>query len=453
MIITLVKADFSVKNIGVLNNFSIITSLGFGATYNGPRTVAKDAYYSADIILDTGYSLTDAGVVVTMGGAVIDAATINNKIITIVINKVTGPIKIVMPTKNEITGEINQTPTETIWYVDGASVDLAADCAVSNNSYGWCYSNTTEQEAIRDKYINAIRFCTTSTVGTVTIGIVDEVGATSIHSVQTATFSKNNNSKELITVTFDTPFVLTDNQILVFEPSSHSQRNYNHYFGTGGNGAKEFYSRIPADLSGGSTAWRKNTGNSIGISVGYYVPGSEEQLPSAPDINDDTVTWYANNASASLASTCANDSNGWTYNAESDHDAYRNKPINYCRFATKSTSGTVRLGVVTSKNGAEFTDFATGTFTKSNSNTEVVKVKLDKTLTVNDGEYLIIEPYIEAADAFSSKAGKYSFQYGTVTNAGGFLSRIPNDLEKNGANPWRVNTGHTIGWDFGYEEE
>lgn len=455
MILTLLKADFSVKNIGTLNSFAIITALGFGATYNGPRTVAKDSFYTAEIILNTGYGLTSAGISVTMGGVAIDAVSINDKVITLTINKVTGPIKIVMPTKNEITGEINNTPTETIWYVNSASLDLPTECVVSNNSYGWCYSNATEQEAIRNKYINAIRFCTSSTSGTVTIGVVDAVNSTSVYNVQTATFSKDNNSKELVTVVFDIPFVLTDNQILIFEPASHSQRAYNHYFGAAGDGVKEFYSRIPVDLSGSSGAWRKNTGNSIGISVGYYVAGTEEALPenNTPSIDTDNIAWYGNNASDSLTMTCANDSNGWTYASETEHDAYRNKPVNYCRFATKATSGTVKLGVATSKGSTEFTDFATGTFTKSDSNVEVVKVKLDKTITVGNGEYLIIEPYIEAADAFSSKSGKYSFQYGTVSGGTGFLSRIPSDLEKNGANPWKVNSGYTIGWDFGYEAE
>lgn len=105
MIITLKGADFSASNIGTLSSWRISRSLGAGATYEGVSSVDKGAAFSATVTLDEGYEVGAAGVTVTMGGAVISAATVNGNVITITIAEVTGNVLIKVPTVNTAGGE------------------------------------------------------------------------------------------------------------------------------------------------------------------------------------------------------------------------------------------------------------------------------------------------------------------------------------------------------------
>ena len=166
----------------------------------------------------------------------------------------------------------------------------------------------------------------------------------------------------------------------------------------------------------------------------------------------DTTVWYTDLTSTSLTSACNNNSNGWSYSLESDLALIRGVPINLAKFCTDSTSGIVKIGIAPSKNATTISKVVSGTFTKENSNKEIVTVRLSETITLGNSEYLIIEPFIEASDAFSTKEGAYTFYFGTVDGHGGFLSRIPADLDKNGATPWKENNAATgcIGWSFGY---
>ena len=105
MIIILKGADFSASNIGTLSSWRITRSLGAGATYEGVTSVDKGASFIATVTIAEGYELGAAGVTVTMGGAVISAATVNENIITINITEVTGNVVIKVPTVNTSTGE------------------------------------------------------------------------------------------------------------------------------------------------------------------------------------------------------------------------------------------------------------------------------------------------------------------------------------------------------------
>lgn len=113
MIITLTGANFAgvdengnPKNIGTLSTWYISTDLGYGATYNGPKSVEKDAALSATVTIATGYELGSAGVSVTMGGsAVTSGVSTSGNVVTISIDKVTGKVVIKVPTKNTATGE------------------------------------------------------------------------------------------------------------------------------------------------------------------------------------------------------------------------------------------------------------------------------------------------------------------------------------------------------------
>lgn len=164
----------------------------------------------------------------------------------------------------------------------------------------------------------------------------------------------------------------------------------------------------------------------------------------------DTTVWYTDFASTIFATPCNNNSNGWSYSLDSDLELIRGVPINLARFCTDSTSGTVKIGIAPSKNSTTISKVVSGTFTKETTNKEIVTVRLSETITLGDSEYLIIEPFIEESDAFATKEGAYTFYFGSITGHDGFLSRIPADLDANGAAPWKSNSTGSIGWSFGY---
>lgn len=107
MIITLIGADFSKSNIGILSSWIISRVLGDGATYAGPSYVDKDAALSATITLDEGYEIGSAGITVTMGGTALDEScySVVDNVITFTIASVTGSVVIKVPTLNTNTGE------------------------------------------------------------------------------------------------------------------------------------------------------------------------------------------------------------------------------------------------------------------------------------------------------------------------------------------------------------
>ena len=194
--------------------------------------------------------------------------------------------------------------SQGIWYVKSASTSHGNDCNTSNVSNGWFYSHADEVNAIRGVPINAVQFATTSTSGKVTVGVIDEFGAAEVSKVYTGTFEKSSNKKEIVTVKLSSAFVLSENQYLIFEPSTVApKRNYNFYFGTAA-GEREFYSRAPINLEGGA-AYRYNNSTSIGWNVGYVLTeaGSQEsvQIPSDGILPKNLFvylkdTWINNNA-------------------------------------------------------------------------------------------------------------------------------------------------------------
>jgi hypothetical protein len=107
MIITLKGADFSSNNIGTLSTWTIFTSIGKGATYEGVRTVDKGASFSALVTIADGYEIGTAGVSVMMGTADITSTAVKITVneIEITIGSVTGNVTISVPTINTATGE------------------------------------------------------------------------------------------------------------------------------------------------------------------------------------------------------------------------------------------------------------------------------------------------------------------------------------------------------------
>ena len=99
MIITLKNANFSNSNIGTLSTWRITRSIGKGATYNGVTSVNKGDAFSATITIAEGYELGTSGVLVTMGGIVLNnVTTIIGNTITISIGSVTNNVVINVPT-------------------------------------------------------------------------------------------------------------------------------------------------------------------------------------------------------------------------------------------------------------------------------------------------------------------------------------------------------------------
>ena len=96
MIITLVKADFSTKNIGTLGSFSILTDLSAGLEYSGPTFITQRQSLEAVISTKKKYVLMPETVVVTMKGKpVTDGIVATTESITINIPIVNGDISIV----------------------------------------------------------------------------------------------------------------------------------------------------------------------------------------------------------------------------------------------------------------------------------------------------------------------------------------------------------------------
>jgi hypothetical protein len=148
MIITLVKANFSSKNIGTLNSFAVLTNLGLGCIYNGPTSVEKNSSFNATISISNNYSLNDNGLIITMGGNnVTNNAVVNNNSITISIAKVTGIINIIVLTSESGGGSTPVVPpvgdeetdlTAQFTWVDGA-IQWSTGAVV--NDTNWRYSD------------------------------------------------------------------------------------------------------------------------------------------------------------------------------------------------------------------------------------------------------------------------------------------------------------------------
>ena len=310
----LAGATFS-THLGPMSKLSSSISIKYNANgfnYITGSVSKDDASASLVLTLNSNYTYEHSDSNVTVTGATKGSISYSNGTLTIPITPSSGSTcgaSEVSSINVTVTGAVSSggseggepdtpvnppsgdTPTATTWYVNAATTSLGTDCATSNTSYGWIYGDASEQAAIRDKYINAIQFVTTATSGTVTIGIADEANVDTVHSVQTTTFNKSGTSKEIVTAVFATPFKLTGNQLLVFEPSNVSQRNYNHYFGAQGSAAKSFISRVPIDKAGGAS-WKLNTGNTIGISVGYYVEGSVEEKQENNNIEGGLFSFF-----------------------------------------------------------------------------------------------------------------------------------------------------------------
>lgn len=96
MIIKLMEADFSTKNIGILGSYSVLTDLSSGLVYSGPSMVMQGMPLEATISVKDKYTLIPESVVVTMKGVTItQGVTATEENIMLNISAVTGDISIV----------------------------------------------------------------------------------------------------------------------------------------------------------------------------------------------------------------------------------------------------------------------------------------------------------------------------------------------------------------------
>lgn len=129
MIITLVKADFSANNIGMIDAWMINRALGTGASYIGPNTITKGGALNATISLANGYYAVEDEVVITMGGTDIGSAfSFGDSEIIINIPEVTGNIVIYVPTVS-VEGDIDKIVNQWITITPALEVGTTSDDA------------------------------------------------------------------------------------------------------------------------------------------------------------------------------------------------------------------------------------------------------------------------------------------------------------------------------------
>lgn len=115
---------FKDNHIGTLSTWSIRTSLGIGATYDGPTSVDRDpaGALNATVTIAEGYEL-NGSVTVTMGGnPVTEGITVDGNTITISIASVTDNVVIKVPTKNTNTGEEEEPETPDVGGDDTSTI-------------------------------------------------------------------------------------------------------------------------------------------------------------------------------------------------------------------------------------------------------------------------------------------------------------------------------------------
>lgn len=157
MIITLKGADFSASNIGTLNTWSIIKSIGEGAMYEGPLNVLKDSSFFATVTLLEGYSVGASGISITMNGQDLGDSvySINANIITINIAMVTGNIFIKVSTEGDVEEDPNNWGTIILNDISNATLG-GGTYGAGGAMFG------LQTNFITDTYISHIDFIATS---------------------------------------------------------------------------------------------------------------------------------------------------------------------------------------------------------------------------------------------------------------------------------------------------
>ena len=182
----------------------------------------------------------------------------------------------------------------------------------------------------------------------------------------------------------------------------------------------------------------------------------EEDNPIVPPVEPEiptTTTWYVDhrNNSAKLTSSVNKAGRGWCHEVNTPaYNAYVGKPVNTVAFFTKFASQEVTVMVGTTNSTPEQCRLI-GTFTATNSNgsSKGLASITFPTLTLNQGEHLIL--FAQASDAID-------FYYATaaVNDANGlvdtgFHGRVPKVYGTGTAWQQMSKAGtYTLGWSIGY---
>lgn len=190
----------------------------------------------------------------------------------------------------------------------------------------------------------------------------------------------------------------------------------------------------------------ESTGEEDGGGDIPVVPPVEPEIPT-------TTTWYVDhrNNSAKLTSSVNKAGRGWCHEVNTPaYNAYVGKPVNTVAFFTKFASQEVTVMVGTTNSTPEQCRLI-GTFTATNSNgsSKGLASITFPTLTLNQGEHLIL--FAQTSDAID-------FYYATaaVNDANGlvdtgFHGRVPKVYGTGTAWQQMSKTGtYTLGWSIGY---
>lgn len=358
MIITLKNADFSKSNIGTLNTYSIIRSLGMGAIFSGPVFVNKDAPLNATVTLEEGYELGEAGISIIMGGVELtDCYTIVDNTISIAITNVTSNVSIKVSTVNTSTGEEDS---------GGAGNDFGVIINVSirttNNTHAQTLPNritsttnlwnTLTPEA---KYYDSTgSYIAYQKVGSIVFPVLagDKLTASSFGR----TIDSSGYTQDGIRITYllDNTSVKT---MTATEVNSEYKSNGYVTVPSGVNTVcipvwdnaatdNEVY-LFPAEATSGTPTKPSNFDNT-GSGSGGSTPGGDGVQDTSG------ATWYVNHLAN--GSKCTNSVNiagrGWAHvPGSAAYNAYVGKPVNTIGFFTDKASQNVTIGKVTEKGG------------------------------------------------------------------------------------------------------
>lgn len=444
MIITLKGADFSTSNIGTLSTWNITRVLGDGATYDGVTYVDRDAAFNATVTIAEGYELGAAGVTVTMGGEALDSGiTVNENIITIAIDSVTGNVKITVPTINISTGEEDNGSVSGIainTLIRTTSNDYAQSLPTGTTTESNLWSVLTPEKKYYDASGNYVAY---QKVASIIFPVLegDKITASSFGTSLNGSSSTNG-----IRVTY-----LLDNDVV---SSMTASECYSEYITNG-------YLTVPANVNAVCVpVWDYSaTTNEV-----YLFPAEETGTPTKPgdsssgstDTGGETVdntgiTWYVNhlNNKSHFTSTVNIAGRGWCHKEDTPaYNAYVGKTVNTIGFFSTNSTQSVTIMKLSSNTDSTGTVLATVTPTVVDSDTNFMTVSFPDTI-INSGEYL---------GAFCQDDSNINFLYAAkaVTDANGivdgnFYGRVPKVYGSGTAWTSYTDTSVCLGWSIGYK--
>lgn len=298
MIITLVRADFSKTNIGMLDSFTVLTNLGAGLIYNGPAFVIKGQSFEASVSLNNNCTLDNF--TVKMGGKTLtDAYVVNGDTITINIPAVTGIIVLSGAAEGDVS-------VPDVWYIDSldalaaANVDLAKGVSLAGGGgyTPWAYDANFNSKLV-GKVINAIEIFP-STSGKFSVG---KVNATTFEYTLMDSFeiaSSDVNTRKVYTFK---PYTVEEGEFFTFNADDDAGKGYYYWVKdvSGVEGVTQLYSNCDSG-SMGNFVHAIIPGFNIGYKSGVVEdtpvqpnpPVVEPEEPTIPDTPavDGNTTWY-----------------------------------------------------------------------------------------------------------------------------------------------------------------